>query len=197
MFPGLLVPIPDRGVVKMYEKRRLGCVFLAMIAWFRPLWHVPHSVNVARFHFSAVFWNRAASHTPVVAEKCRKTQFGGMKCVGKTHFGRKNVARFEICPENRNRATKFAVSFRDLLSLGRFSRYGVRYKLGVRTVGQEAQWRAQGLPIAIVEGLAFENGWVMRDQLMESAERYGKSPYGQHLKGIADGEIMLVPNQKN
>lgn len=197
MFPGLLVPIPDRGVVKMYEKRRLGCVFLAMIAWFRPLWHVPHSVNVARFHFSAVFWNRAASHTPVVAEKCRKTQFGGMKCVGKTHFGRKNVARFEICPENRNRATKFAVSFRDLLSLGRFSRYGVRYKLGVRTVGQEAQWRAQGLPIAIVEGLAFENGWIMRDQLMESAERYGKSPYGQHLKGIADGEIMLVPNQKN
>ncbi|HRM08420.1 MAG TPA: hypothetical protein PLW06_11520 [Phocaeicola vulgatus] len=108
-----------------------------------------------------------------------------------------NVARFEICPENRNRATKFAVSFRDLLSLGRFSRYGVRYKLGVRTVGQEAQWRAQGLPIAIVEGLAFENGWIMRDQLMESAERYGKSPYGQHLKGIADGEIMLVPNQKN
>lgn len=197
MFPGLLVPIPDRGVVKMYEKRRLGCVFLAMIAWFRPLWHVPHSVNVARFHFSAVFWNHAASHTPVVAEKCRKTQFGGMKCVGKTHFGRKNVARFEICPENRNRATKFAVSFRDLLSLGRFSRYGVRYKLGVRTVGQEAQWRAQGLPIAIVEGLAFENGWIMRDQLMESAERYGKSPYGQHLKGIADGEIMLVPNQKN
>ena len=197
MFPGLLVPIPDRGVVKMYEKRRLGCDFLAMIAWFRPLWHVPHSVNVARFHFSAVFWNRAASHTPVVAEKCRKTQFGGMKCVGKTHFGRKNVARFEICPENRNRATKFAVSFRDLLSLGRFSRYGVRYKLGVRTVGQEAQWRAQGLPIAIVEGLAFENGWIMRDQLMESAERYGKSPYGQHLKGIADGEIMLVPNQKN
>lgn len=36
MFPGLLVPISDRGggVVKMYEKRRLGCVFLAMIAWF-------------------------------------------------------------------------------------------------------------------------------------------------------------------
>ena len=34
-------------------------------------------------------------------------------------------------------------------------------------------------------------------ELMESADRYGKSPYGQHLKGIADGEIMLVPNQKN
>ena len=57
--------------------------------------------------------------------------------------------------------------------------------------------RAQGLPIAIVEEIAYENGWITRDQLMESAERYGKSPYGQHLKGIADGEIMLVPNQKN
>ena len=46
-------------------------------------------------------------------------------------------------------------------------------------------------------GLAFENGWIMRDQLTDSAERYGKRPYGQHLKGIADGEIMLVPNQKS
>lgn len=57
--------------------------------------------------------------------------------------------------------------------------------------------RAQGLPIAIVEEIAYENGWITREQLMESAERYDKSPYGQHLKGIADGEIMLVPNQKN
>lgn len=108
-----------------------------------------------------------------------------------------NVARFEICPENRNRATKFVVSFRGPSSLGRFLRHGVRCKFGVWTVRREAQWRAQGLPIAIVEEIAFENGWITRDQLMESAERYGKSPYGQHLKGIADGEIMLVPNQKS
>ena len=110
--------------------------------------------------------------------------------MGKPHFGRKNVARFEICPENRNRATKFVVSFRGSSSL-------VRCKLGVWTMRREAQWRAQGLPIAIVEEIAFENGWITRGQLMESAERYGKSPYGQHLKGIADGEIMLVPNQKS
>ena len=50
---------------------------------------------------------------------------------------------------------------------------------------------------SLVEEIAFENGWITRGQLMESAERYGKSPYGQHLKGIADGEIMLVPNQKS
>ena len=89
--------------------------------------------------------------------------------------------------------------------------------LNVRTLGRGYAWldtgtmdslfeagefvrtvqRAQGLPIAIVEEIAYENGWITRDQLMESAERYGKSPYGQHLKGIADGEIMLVPNQKS
>ena len=89
--------------------------------------------------------------------------------------------------------------------------------LNVRTLGRGYAWldtgtmdslfeagefvrtvqRAQGLPIAIVEEIAFENGWITRNQLMESADRYGKSPYGQHLKGIADGEIMLVPNQKN
>ena len=43
--------------------------------------------------------------------------------------------------------------------------------------------RAQGLPIAIVEEIAYENGWITREQLMESAERYGKSPYGQHFEG--------------
>ena len=35
-------------------------------------------VNVARFQFSAVFWNRATSCTSVVAEKCRKNRFGGV-----------------------------------------------------------------------------------------------------------------------
>ncbi len=41
------------------------------------------------------------------------------------------------------------------------------------------------------------NGCITREQLMESAERYGESPYGRHLKSIADGEIMLVSNQKS
>ena len=86
--------------------------------------------------------------------------------------------------------------------------------LNVRTLGRGYAWldtgtmdslfeagefvrtvqHAQGLPIAIVEEIAYENGWIDREQLIESAERYGKSPYGQHLQGIADGEIMLVPN---
>lgn len=49
----------------------------------------------------------------------------------------------------------------------------------------------------IVAEIAYENGWIVRDELMESATCYGKSQCGRHLEGIADGEIILVPNQKN
>lgn len=64
--------------------------------------------------------------------------------------------------------------------------------------GVRAVQRAQGLPIAIVEEIAYENGSRASSSWSpQSTERYGKSPYGQHLKGLADGEIMLVPNQKN
>ena len=49
----------------------------------------------------------------------------------------------------------------------------------------------------MVVEIAYENGWIVRDELMESATCYGKSQYGRHLEGIADGEIILVPNQKN
>ena len=89
--------------------------------------------------------------------------------------------------------------------------------LNVRTLGRGYAWldtgtmeslfeagefvrtiqHAQGLPIAMVEEIAFENGWITREQLMQAAVRYGKSPYGEHLRGIADGGIMLVSNRKN
>ncbi|OXM99321.1 glucose-1-phosphate thymidylyltransferase RfbA [Bifidobacterium vansinderenii] len=51
--------------------------------------------------------------------------------------------------------------------------------------------RAQTLPIAVVEEIAFQNGWIDEAMLMESAEKYGKSPYGQHLKDVAEGRIAL------
>ena len=33
----------------------------------------------------------------------------------------------------------------------------------------------QGLPIAVAEEIAYENGWITREQLFEAAEKYGKS----------------------
>ena len=47
----------------------------------------------------------------------------------------------------------------------------------------------QSSQISALEEIAYSNGWISRDTLLESAQRYGKSPYGQHLKNVAEGKI--------
>ena len=47
----------------------------------------------------------------------------------------------------------------------------------------------QGITISAPEEIAFINGWVDRDDLMRSAEQYGKSPYGKHLRAVAEGKV--------
>ena len=47
----------------------------------------------------------------------------------------------------------------------------------------------QGIKISAPEEIAYKNGWISRETLMESAARYGKSPYGQHLKAVAEGKV--------
>ena len=51
--------------------------------------------------------------------------------------------------------------------------------------------RAQGLPIAVLEEIAYENQWISRERLLESAEKYGKSNYGKHLKQVAQKRIII------
>ena len=48
----------------------------------------------------------------------------------------------------------------------------------------------QGVQIAAIEEIAYKNGWIDKDKLMESANTYGKSPYGQHLKNVAEGKYL-------
>ncbi len=48
----------------------------------------------------------------------------------------------------------------------------------------------QGVQIAAVEEIAYKNGWIDKETLMQSAEAYGKSPYGQHLKKVAEGKYL-------
>lgn len=50
--------------------------------------------------------------------------------------------------------------------------------------------KRQGVKISAVEEIAYKNGWITKENLAESAERYGKSTYGTHLKQVADGKIM-------
>ena len=47
----------------------------------------------------------------------------------------------------------------------------------------------QSITISAPEEIAFINGWVDKEQLMESAKAYGKSPYGEHLKAVAEGKV--------
>lgn len=48
----------------------------------------------------------------------------------------------------------------------------------------------QGMSISAPEEIAFRYKWIDREKLMESAERYGKSPYGQHLRAVAEGKVL-------
>lgn len=50
--------------------------------------------------------------------------------------------------------------------------------------------KRQGIKISAIEEIAYKNGWITREQLMSSAERYGKSSYGKHLKQVAEGKVM-------
>lgn len=47
----------------------------------------------------------------------------------------------------------------------------------------------QGITISAPEEIAYINHWIDKDTLLHSAERYGKSPYGKHLKAVADGAV--------
>lgn len=50
--------------------------------------------------------------------------------------------------------------------------------------------RAQDTPVAVLEEIAFENGWIGVDALLSAADAYGKSVYGAHLRRVAEGKII-------
>ncbi|MDE5581519.1 MAG: glucose-1-phosphate thymidylyltransferase RfbA [Treponemataceae bacterium] len=47
----------------------------------------------------------------------------------------------------------------------------------------------QGIEISAPEEIAFINQWIDKEGLLKSAENYGKSPYGVHLKAVAEGKV--------
>lgn len=50
--------------------------------------------------------------------------------------------------------------------------------------------KRQGVKISAPEEIAFRNGWIDKETLLLSAERYGKSPYGTHLRNVAEGKFV-------
>ena len=49
--------------------------------------------------------------------------------------------------------------------------------------------KRQGIKISAPEEIAYKYNWIDKEQLLEAAIRYGKSPYGRHLKAVADGKL--------
>ena len=50
--------------------------------------------------------------------------------------------------------------------------------------------KRQSIKIAALEEIAYNKQWIDKETLLVSAERYGKSPYGEHLKRVAEGKIL-------
>lgn len=50
--------------------------------------------------------------------------------------------------------------------------------------------KRQGVEISAPEEIAYRYGWISRDELILSASKYGKSPYGKHLLNVAEGIIL-------
>ena len=54
----------------------------------------------------------------------------------------------------------------------------------------------QGVMISALEEIGYRLGWITKDELVRSAERYGKSPYGKHLHAVADGKIISAVKEE-
>jgi len=48
--------------------------------------------------------------------------------------------------------------------------------------------KRQGIKIAALEEIAYRNNWIDKKTLLVAAEKYGKSPYGEHLRKVAEGK---------
>lgn len=49
--------------------------------------------------------------------------------------------------------------------------------------------KRQNIKISALEEIAYHNNWIDKQTLLVSAEKYGKSPYGEHIKKVAGGKI--------
>ena len=88
--------------------------------------------------------------------------------------------------------------------------YLEQHKLQVRTLGRGYAWldtgtveslhdaaefvkaveTRAGIQIAALEEIAYNNGWIDKQELEKSARAYGKAPYGKYLKKVAAGKIL-------
>lgn len=52
--------------------------------------------------------------------------------------------------------------------------------------------KRQGVKISAPEEIAYRYDWINKEQLLQAAEKYGRSPYGRHLKSVAEGRFFTT-----
>lgn len=50
----------------------------------------------------------------------------------------------------------------------------------------------QNVQISAPEEIAYVKGWINKEQLLSAADAYGKSPYGEHLRTVAEDKLRLI-----
>ena len=50
----------------------------------------------------------------------------------------------------------------------------------------------QNIQISAPEEIAYVKGWITKEQLLDAAEAYGKSPYGEHLRRVANDKLRFI-----
>ena len=50
----------------------------------------------------------------------------------------------------------------------------------------------QNIQISAPEEIAYVKGWISKEQLIDAANSYGKSPYGEHLRRVAEDKLRLI-----
>ena len=49
--------------------------------------------------------------------------------------------------------------------------------------------KRQSIEISAPEEIAYRNAWISKEELIQAATQYGKSPYGAHLRSVAEGKV--------
>ncbi|MBQ3192688.1 MAG: glucose-1-phosphate thymidylyltransferase RfbA [Oscillospiraceae bacterium] len=57
--------------------------------------------------------------------------------------------------------------------------------------------KRQGVKISAPEEIAYRFGWINTEELLESAKLYGKSPYGRHLRQVAEDKFKSFMKNRN
>ena len=57
--------------------------------------------------------------------------------------------------------------------------------------------KRQGVKISAPEEIAFRFEWISKEEILHSAEKYGKSPYGEHLRTVAEGKVRSSVRGQN